>query len=92
MDAPVQPAGLSVASAPVEFCSSTLLFVKDILSDREFLVDSGASVSVFPDPRSSSVDGVGKLWSPRMGRNPGAGRNQVHLKRFTKIVGEEIHC
>ena len=54
MGIPVQPAGPSVASAPEEFCSSTLLFVKDILSDREFLVDSGASVSVFPGPRLSS--------------------------------------
>ena len=51
-------AGPPVASAPEEFCSSTLLFLKDILSDREFLVDSGASVSVFPGPRSSSNDGV----------------------------------
>ena len=58
MDSSFQPAGPSVATAPEEFCSSTLLFVKDILSDREFLVDSGASVSVFPGPRSSSVDGV----------------------------------
>ena len=38
------------------------------------------------------LDGVGNLWSPWTGRNPGAGRNQVHLKRFTKIVGKEIHC
>ena len=50
VDPPVQPAGPSVASAPEEFCSSTLLFMKDILSDCEFLVDSGASVSVFPGP------------------------------------------
>ena len=58
VDTSVQPAGPSVATAPGEFCSPTLLFVKDILSDREFLVDSRASVSVFPGPRSSSVDGV----------------------------------
>ena len=58
MDPPVQPAGPSVAAAPEEFCSSTFLFLKDILSDREFLVDSGASVSVFPGPRSSSANGV----------------------------------
>ena len=58
MDTPVQPAGPSVASAPAEFCSSTLLFVKDILSGREFLMDSGASLSVFPRPRSSSDNGV----------------------------------
>ena len=52
------PAGPPVASAPEEFCSSTLLFLEDILSDREFLVDSGASVSVFPGPWSSSDDRV----------------------------------
>ena len=61
MDTSVQPAGPSVVTAPEEFCSSTLMFVKDILSDREFLVDSGASVSVFLGPKSSSVDGVRRL-------------------------------
>ena len=39
-------------------CSYFLLFLKDILSDREFLVDSGASVSVFPGPKSTSSDKV----------------------------------
>ena len=39
-----------------------------------------------------NLDGVGNLWSPRTGRNPGTGRNQVYFKRFAKIVGEEIHC
>ena len=58
VDPPGQPAGPSVASAPKEFCSSTLLFMKDILSDSEFLINSGASVSVFPGPRSSSANGV----------------------------------
>ena len=58
MDTPVQPASPPVASAPEEFCSSTLLFVKDILSDQEFLVDSGASISVFLGPRLSSDVGV----------------------------------
>ena len=61
MDTSVQPAGPSVAVSQDEFCSPTLLFVQDILSGREFLIDSGASVSVFPGPRSSSVDGVGLL-------------------------------
>ena len=43
METPVQPAGSSpVASAPEEFCSSSLIFLKDILSDHEFLVDSRA--------------------------------------------------
>ena len=41
-----------------ELCSFSLLFLRDILSDREFLVDSGASVSVLPGPRSDSSDGV----------------------------------
>ena len=46
---PVQPAGSpTVASAPEEFCSSSLIFLKYILSDHEFLVNSGASVLVFP--------------------------------------------
>ena len=58
MDSLVQPVSPPVASVPEEFCSSALLFLKDILSDREFLVDSGASVSVFLGPRSSSYEGV----------------------------------
>ena len=32
--------------------------MRDVLSDCEFLVDSGASVSVFPGPRSDSSNGV----------------------------------
>ena len=56
---PVQPASSPpLASAPEEFCSSSLIFLKDILSDQEFLVDSGASVSLFPGPRATSDDGV----------------------------------
>ena len=58
MNTPVKSASPPVASAPDEFCSSTLLFLKEILSDCEFLVDSGASVSVFLGSRSSSGDGV----------------------------------
>ena len=59
VETPVQPAGSPpVASAPEEFCSSSLIFLKNILSDREFLVDSGASVLVLPGPKSLSVDGV----------------------------------
>ena len=65
VDTPVQPGGPPVASAPEEFCSSTLLFLKDILSDPEFLVDSGASVSVFPGPRSCSDNGVCLLTANR---------------------------
>ena len=57
VDLPFQPAGFfdelpEPESEPEpEFCSFSLLFLKDILSDREFLVDSGASVSVFPGPK-----------------------------------------
>ena len=43
---------------PEEFCSSSLNFLKDILSDREFLVGSRASVSMFPGPRALSDDEV----------------------------------
>ena len=56
VDTPVQPSCPPVDSAPEEFCTFTLLFLKDILSDHEFLVDSRASVVVFPGPRSSSDD------------------------------------
>ena len=59
VETPLQPASSPpLASAPVEFCSSSLIFVKDILLDREFLVNSGASVSVVPGPQSSSVNRV----------------------------------
>ena len=54
MDSSVHPAGSSVAPAQDKFCSPSLLFLQDILSGPEFLVDSGASVSVFPRPSSSS--------------------------------------
>ena len=48
----------ALSSASAECSNSDLLFVSDVLSKREFLVDSGASVSVFPSPRSSSTDGT----------------------------------
>ena len=55
----VQPAGSPpLTSAREDFCSSSLIFMKDILSVREILVDSGASVLVFPGPKSSSVNRV----------------------------------
>ena len=44
---------------------SCSLALQDILSDREFLVDSGASVSVFSGPRLSSDDGVRLLTAHR---------------------------
>ena len=64
MDLPFQPAGFfdalpePVPEPEPELCSFSLLFLRDILSDREFLVDSGASVSVFPGPKSTSAEGV----------------------------------
>ena len=62
VELPFQPAGffdaLPEPEPEPEMCSYSLLFLKDILSDREFLVDSGASVSVFPGPKSTSSDGV----------------------------------
>ena len=45
LEVPVQPAGsvpvLVLSSVPDEVCCSSLLFLRDILSDRDFLVDSG---------------------------------------------------
>ena len=64
VDLPFQPAGFfdelpePEPEPGPELCSFSLLFLKDILSDREFLVDSGASVSVFPGPKSTSSNGV----------------------------------
>ena len=46
------------APVPEEVCCSPLLFLRDILSDREFLVNSGAWVSVFNGPKSTSIDRV----------------------------------
>ena len=56
---PVQPADSPpLASVPEEICCSSLIFLKDSLSDREFLVDSSTSVSVFPGPKASSDERV----------------------------------
>ena len=41
--------------------SSPLIYLQDSLSSRRFLIDSGASVSVFPDPGSSGEDSGVKL-------------------------------
>ena len=41
--------------------SSPLVYLQDSLSSRRFLIDSGASVSVFPAPRSSSTSSGVKL-------------------------------
>ena len=55
------------ASVPAEqeVCCSSLLFLRDILSDRDFLVDFGASVSVLPGPASTSTDEVRLLTADR---------------------------
>ena len=64
VELPFQPTGFSdLLSEPVpetapEQCSFSLLFLQDILSDQEFLVDSGASASMFPEPKSDSSNGV----------------------------------
>ena len=41
--------------------SSPLIYLQDSLSSRRFLIDSGTSVSVFPDPGSSGEDSGVKL-------------------------------
>ena len=58
VDLSFQPAGFFDTLPEPEPEPDSLLFLRDILSDREFLVDSGASVSVFPGPKSNSSDGV----------------------------------
>ena len=45
-------------SLPVGSMSSSLVYLQDKLSSHCFLVDSGASVLVFPAPASSSASGV----------------------------------
>ena len=60
-----QPAGFSMLNPgpepEPELCSFSLLFLRDSLSKREFLVNSGASVSVFSGPRSDSSGRVSLL-------------------------------
>ena len=75
MEIPNQPAGPSPAPAPPptpvlapipeEVCCSSLLFLQNILSDREFVVDSGAAVYVFPGPKFAFIDGVYLLTADR---------------------------
>ena len=43
---------------PAGSTGSSLVYLQDKLSSRRFLVDSGASVSVFPAPSSTSTSGV----------------------------------
>ena len=62
VDLPFQPSSffdtLPEPEPEPEMCSYSFLFLRDILSDREFLVDWGASVSVFQGPKSDSSAGV----------------------------------
>ena len=54
-----QRRGLSEQN-PADSMSNNLIFLKNTLSSSRFLVDTGASVSVFPNqPRSPSSPGVG---------------------------------
>ena len=56
---PIQPASsYPQASDQEEICCSSLIFLKDIPSNREFLVDSGASVSIFLGAKGASDNGV----------------------------------
>ena len=47
-----------VFSLPAGTSSSSLIYLLDLLSSRRFLVDSSASVSVFPSPPSASSSSV----------------------------------
>ena len=62
MEASVKPAGPVPIPVPApvldKVCCSSLLLLRDILSDREFLVDFGALVLVFPGPNLTSIDEV----------------------------------
>jgi len=47
-----------VSSLPAGSTSSALIYLHDKLSNRRFLVDTGASISVFPSTTASSTSGV----------------------------------
>ena len=47
---------------PASSTGASLVYLQDKFSSRRFLVDSSASVSVFPVPVSSSISGVILLW------------------------------
>ena len=47
-----------VSSLPAGSTSSALIYLHDNLSNRRFLVDTGASISVFPSTSPSSTSGV----------------------------------
>ena len=63
--APVSPPAPILSPVPEEVCCTSLIFLLNILSDKEFLVDSGASVKVFPGPKSTYVDRVCLLTADR---------------------------
>ena len=45
-------------SLPAGSTGSSLIYLNDVLSNRRFLVDTGASISVFPAPASPTSSGV----------------------------------
>ena len=45
-------------SLPAGLAGSSLIYLHDKLSNRLFLVDTAASISVFPSPTSNSSSGV----------------------------------
>ena len=45
-------------SLPASSAGSSLIYLHDELSNRHFLVDIGASISVFPFPTTNSTSGV----------------------------------
>ena len=47
-----------VSSLPAGSTGSALIYLHDNLSNRRFLVDTGASISVFPSTNTSSTSGV----------------------------------
>ena len=85
---PVQPAGFVPISVPASFpeeqevCCSSLLFLRDILLDRDFRINSGASVFVFPGPAYTSSDGVRLLT---------ADGTQIHCSG-TRIIPLRFSC
>ena len=45
-------------SLPAGSTGSSLIYLHDELSNRRFLVDTGASISVFPSPTSDKSSGM----------------------------------
>ena len=100
----VKPAGFSkLFSEPVpetepEPCSMSLLFLRDILSNREFLVDSRAFFSVFPGSKSSATNGICLLTSMVLRRYGVGPRLSLSISplglglRFTLGLFSSLRC